>query len=127
MIEGLFSNTNYVAAKQLMDVTMLRHEAIASNLANLETPGYKRMDVSASFQDQLQKAVAMKDQDAIRSLRPTLAVDTTAKSLRPDGNTVQLESEMLRLTQNSMDHALESHLITGNLLRIRTAIIGRNS
>jgi flagellar basal-body rod protein FlgB len=49
MIEALFSDSNYLAAKRMLDVTVLRHEAIASNLANVETPNYKRLDVSPSF------------------------------------------------------------------------------
>ncbi|MEP6662309.1 MAG: hypothetical protein ABJC04_01475 [Verrucomicrobiota bacterium] len=32
----------------MLDVTAMRQEAIASNLANLETPNHKRIDVSAS-------------------------------------------------------------------------------
>jgi flagellar basal-body rod protein FlgB len=45
MISALFSQPNYVGAKKMLDATVLRHEAIASNLANIETPNYKRMDV----------------------------------------------------------------------------------
>ena len=38
MIDALFSQSNYLAAKKMLDASVLRHEAIASNLANLETP-----------------------------------------------------------------------------------------
>jgi len=48
MIDGLFNQTNYVAAKKMLDATALRHEAIASNLANLETPRYKRVSSKQS-------------------------------------------------------------------------------
>ena len=40
MIDGLFAGANYTGLKQMMDATVLRHEAIASNLANVETPHY---------------------------------------------------------------------------------------
>jgi hypothetical protein len=46
MIDALFTDSDYVAAKKMLDVTVLRHQAIASNLANVETPNYKRLDVS---------------------------------------------------------------------------------
>ena len=46
MIEALFNQPNYQATKKLLDVSVLRHEALASNLANLETPNYKRIDVA---------------------------------------------------------------------------------
>jgi flagellar basal body rod protein FlgB len=47
--------------------------------------------------------------------------------VRKDGNTVQLESELLRLNQNYMEHHLETQLITGALLKLRLAITGRPS
>ena len=49
MIEALFESKNYQASKKLMDMTVLRQEAIAANLANAQTPGYKRVDVDLSL------------------------------------------------------------------------------
>lgn len=127
MVEGLFSGTNYIAAKRLLDATALRHEAIASNLANVETPGYRRMDVAPSFEAQLKQAIGSGNTAAMNAMRPTLGVDETAKPVRQDGNTVSLEAEMLRLNQNSVEHAMETQMITGNLMRMRLAITGRAS
>src|SRR5580658_6476325 len=100
MIDALFTDSGYVAAKKMLDVTLLRHQAIASNLANVETPNYKRMDVSSSFETQLRQAVAGQNSTEIAALQPSLTVDTDAVSGRSDGNTVQLETEMLKLNQN---------------------------
>ena len=61
MIEALFNQPNLLAAKRLLDVTAARHEAIASNLANIETPNYRRVDVAPSFERELQSAVASRD------------------------------------------------------------------
>ena len=110
----------------MLDATALRHEAIASNLANLETPNYKRVDVAATFESQLDQAVASKDPRQIGSVNPELAIDTSAYSGRNDGNTVQLESEMLKLNQNMVEHTLETQLITSSLLRMRLAITGKS-
>jgi hypothetical protein len=38
---------------------------------------------------------------------------------------VQLETELGHLQQNLVEHALETQLVTGNLLRLRLAITGR--
>ena len=125
MIDALFSQPNYVAAKKMLDATALRQDAIASNLANLETPNYKRMDLAPSFSAELQRAVGTPDNSStISSLQPTLAVDASATSSNRDGNTVQLESELLNLNQNSFAHALETQLVTGNMLHLRMAITG---
>ena len=125
MIDALFTESGYVAAKKMLDVSLLRHQAIASNLANVETPNYKRLDVSASFEDQLRQAVAGRNSSEIASLQPSLAVDTTAISGRSDGNTVQLETEMLKLNTNTVENTLETQLVSGSLAKLRLAITGR--
>jgi flagellar basal-body rod protein FlgB len=126
MINALFGDSNYLAAKRMLDVTVLRHEAIASNLANLETPNYKRLDVSPTFESQLKQAVASKDPSQIEGLQPSLAVDMSANSGRSDGNTVQLESELMKLNQNMVEHSLETQLVSASLTRMRLAITGKS-
>lgn len=127
MIEALFSQPNYLVAKKALDATTLRHEAIASNLANLETPGYRRVDVAPAFQAELQRACASRDPAQIASLKPTLAPDANAVPNSRDGNTVNLESEMMQMNQNTLNHALETQLITGALLRLKLAITGKSA
>ena len=127
MIEALFNQHGYVATKKMMDATALRHEAIASNIANIETPNYKRVVVAMSFQDELKAAVGAGETTKVSSLTPLLAEDTTAVAANRDGNTVQLESELLKLNQNTLAHTLETHLVTGTLLKLRLAITGRIS
>ena len=126
MIDALFNQPNYLAAKKMLDVTVLRHEAIASNLANVEVPNYKRLDVSPSFESQLAQAVASKDPSQIASIQPSLSIDTTASSGRNDGNTVQLETEMLKLNQNMVEDTLETLLVSRSLLKMRRAITGKS-
>jgi flagellar basal-body rod protein FlgB len=125
MIDALFNTSNYTAAKQMLDFTVLRQEAIASNLANLETPNYKRIDVAPSFVDALRRAVGTGDTERIRSTKPTLAIDTTRVSGRGDGNTVELESELAELNQTLLAHTLETQLVSGTLQSLRLAITGR--
>ena len=126
MIDALFGDSNYVAAKKMLDVNVLRHEAIASNIANVETPNYKRLDVSPSFESQLSQAVASRDAGQIAGLQPELAVDNQAISGRSDGNTVQLETEMLKLNQNMVEHSLETQLVSAALTKMRLAITGKS-
>ena len=127
MIEGLFNQTNYVAAKKMLDVTALRQEAIASNLANLETPHYQRVDVAPSFTTELSQALATHSPSQIGSVQARLEVDTTAVAQNKDGNTVDLETELMEENKNVLAHALEAQLITGSLLRLRLAITGRSA
>ena len=127
MVNAIFNQSNYAAAKAMLDTTVLRHEAISSNLANLETPNYRRVDIAPSFQSELRQAMTSGDSDRLGSLRPSLAVDLSSVASNRDGNTVQLENELLQLNQNAMEHALETQLVSGSLMRLRMAITGRSA
>lgn len=124
MIEALFSQPNYLTAKKTLDAVALRQEAISNNLANLETPGYKRVDLAPSFEQALERASASGDSSEISSLTPTLAADATAVPSSKDGNTVHLESELMRMNQNAMTHTLETQMVSGMLQKMRAAITG---
>lgn len=125
MIEALFNQPNYLAAKKTLDAVALRQEAINNNLANLETPGYKRVDLAPSFEKELEKATASNDPQQISSLAPSLAVDATAKAVSKDGNTVNLEQELMHMNQNAMTHSLETQMVTNLLAKMRLAIRGQ--
>lgn len=127
MIDALFTQPNYVAAKRMLDVTAARLEAVASNLANIETPNYRRVEVAAGFETQLRQAIAAGDARQVAQLRPTVTEDPKALALRPDGNTVDLEGEMVRMYRASMEHALETQLVTSALAKMRMAITGRSA
>lgn len=126
MIDGLFNQTSYVAAKRLLDVTALRQEAIASNIANVETPHYKRLDVAPAFANELKQAIESNDTSRLATSKPQLAADSSAIAQRHDGNTVDLESELMRMNQNYLEHQLETQLISGSMLKLRLAITGRS-
>lgn len=127
MIDALFSQPAYLAAKKSLDAVALRQEAIASNIANLETPGYQRVDVSPAFESDLQRAIASGDSNQIASLQPTISVDTTAVPESRDGNTVNLESELAEMNQNSVLNTLDTQLVSWNLARLRMVVTGKSS
>jgi flagellar basal-body rod protein FlgB len=126
MISALFDQSSYLAAKSMLESTSLRQQAITANIANVETPGYKRLMVSESFESDLQRAVSTGDKDAIRTLKGKLTVDSSAVAAGLDGNTVRVEDELLALNQNFLENALETRLITGSLMKLRMAITGKS-
>jgi flagellar basal-body rod protein FlgB len=127
MIEGLFNQPSYLAAKKTLDAVAVRQQAIANNIANLETPGYKRVDLDASFRTELDRACASGNANQIAALKPTLSVDATAVANSRDGNSVSLENEMMQLNQNAMTHTLETQMLSGMLMRLKMAITGKSS
>ena len=124
MIEALFESNNYQASKKLMDVTVLRQEAIAANLANANTPAYKRVDIDSDFSTAFKNALSGKSNEKIDNLSVNLAVDSSAPKTDASGNTVDIEKEMVLLSENQIQHQLESRMISGRLSRLRLAIKG---
>ena len=125
MIEALFSQTNYIAAKKGLDASGLKHQAIASNLANVETPGYRRVDTAPSFNAAFTRALREGNKKQLASLQPQVTVDQAAVSKNKDGNTVDVEQEVVALNQNALAHKLQAQLISGTLSKLRLAITGR--
>lgn len=126
MIDALFNQPNYLAAKKSLDVVALRQQAIAGNIANLETPGYQRMDIAPTFQAELDRACASRNAGDLARLQPTLAPDPTALPNGRDGNTVSLERELMLMSQNTLTNQLETQLVAGTFSKLRTAITGKS-
>jgi flagellar basal-body rod protein FlgB len=127
MIEALFSQPGYVGAKRMLDTLAVRHEALAANIANAETPHYKRIDLAPSFRDELQQALASNDPARVNAVQPRLAVDATALPMNRDGNTVNLEHELVELGQNTLQHSVETQMVSAALAKLRLAITGKSS
>jgi flagellar basal-body rod protein FlgB len=127
MIDALFNQPSFLAANKALDAVVLRGEAIQNNLANLETPGYKRIDLAPSFDAQLKEAIASGNSGQIAALNPTLAADPNAVSSSLDGNTVHLESELMQMNENGVAHSLETQLVSGMFQRMEMAITGKDA
>ncbi len=91
------------------DASWLRNDAISNNIANADTPGYKRQDVN--FETQLAKALRhsrYKTTDArvadlnTNRLRPITYTDYAGFSYRIDGNNVDPDTEGAYLAKNQI-------------------------
>jgi flagellar basal-body rod protein FlgB len=128
MIDPIFQTDNYQLARKLLDVASLRQEAIATNVANAETPGFRRIDVSPDFAAQLKARLAAGNfVETSDTLKPQLAEDQTARSVRPDGNTVEIERELLAMNRNAVEYDYLSEIVSSNLRQLRVAITGRSA
>ena len=126
VIDPIFQTDNYQLARKLLDATALRQEAIATNVANSETPGFRRLDLAPDFAVQLKARVAAGDfAQTAATLRPQLAEDQTARSIRPDGNTVEIERELLAMNRNAVEYDYLTEIVSSNLKQLKVAITGR--
>lgn len=91
------------------DASWLRNDAISNNIANADTPGYKRQDVN--FETQLAKALRNSrytSMDAkvanvkMNRLNPITYTDYAGYSYRIDGNNVDPDTEQVYLVKNQV-------------------------
>lgn len=100
----------------------LRQRAIAGNIANIETPGYRRFDVS--FEETLAKALESSDALDAEELRPEIYQPMNTP-LRSNGNDVNLEAEIGELVKNSLRHTAYIRILRKKFSQIEAAISSR--
>ncbi len=136
MIEKLlFSNTMSLMERGL-DASALRNEVIANNLANVDTPGFKRSDVV--FEEELRRAVAGQQKLQGRMTHPKhipippgnhgvipRIITERETSIRNDGNNVDIDREMALMAKNSIMYDALTQALNGDLRKIKMAIEGR--
>lgn len=113
-----------VTLQKLLDAAALRHRVIANNLANVNTPGYRRRVVS--FDDHLARALTTGDLAALRGWKPAV-VASGDPALRADGNNVSLERELADLMKNTLVYNACTRLLTARIEAYRAAITGQSS
>ena len=125
MIESVMAQETYVLAKKMLDAAALRHELIATNLANAETPGFKRLDLDPEFSLQLEALMQKGNLSAARNLEIKSLEDSAAKVSRPDGNNVELDRELLEMNRNALEYDFLAEYASNSIKRLKTAITGR--
>ncbi len=126
MVDPIFQSDNYNVARKLLDAAALRQQAIAANIANTDTPGYRRLDVNADFADQLKARLGDGDKTGIAEIKPRLVEDSHARVVRPDGNTVELEHELLAMNRNSVEYEYLAEVVSRSIKQLKLAITGRS-
>ncbi len=126
MISPVSQTTNFALAAKLLDAAVMRQEAIATNVANAETPGYKRIDINADFNRALEAQLQQGGSSAdIKNLQLSLQTDETARTMRQDGNTVEVEKEVLEMNRNTVAYEFLTDYVSSNFKSLKFAITGR--
>ena len=122
--EFLTDITQKVLARTL-DASAYRQKTIANNIANVETPGYKRRYVS--FEDELNTLLKSGTRRDIRKGLNEMSFVSKAdydSPTRPDGNNVNIDAEMADLAKNSLKYRAITTLLEGKGSMLRSAIMG---
>ena len=124
MIEKIFSSPSYDGSKFMMDVAVMRQEIFSSNLGNIETPGFKRLELSKDFGKVF--ADAMKAGKPASIQMPSVNSDLLSPAQRMDGNNVVLQDELLAMGKNTAEYEALSDFVSGSMRTLRMAIQGRS-
>ncbi len=121
--------------KRALDAAWFRQGVLSNNIANIDTPGFKRQDIDfdAMLKDYLDGSrLAMTrtnenhfgvDYNALMGLRPRVVTDNTG-SFRRDGNNVNIDVEMARLAQNNVKYNALTSQINAQIKRLKAPIRG---
>ncbi|MDO5572809.1 MAG: flagellar basal body rod protein FlgB [bacterium] len=105
---------------QAADAAWLRNEAISNNIANADTPGYKRQDVS--FEEELKHALKANKYESLdqkvgdinlKHIEGRVYTDSANYSYRLDGNNVDIDNENVELASNQIKYNAMIQSISG--------------
>ena len=126
---NVFDYTNIL--DKAADASWMRENVITNNIANIDTPGYKRQDVD--FESVLQKALGKTKYSSldkkVRELNQDLGKLTTTSytdaanySYRLDRNNVDENTENAELASESLRYQLLTTAITNNFSRMQKVL-----
>ena len=133
--QKIFSQTVSILEKAL-NLRSKKHNVIASNIANMDTPDYKAFDIV--IEKELQKVSGGKTSVSLnqtnkahmqsrRSKAEGISVqidDTQGLSLRGDGNTVDIDKQMANMAENTLKFNAAAQMIHKKFQGLKSAIQG---
>ncbi|MCA8878665.1 MAG: FlgB family protein [Rhodobacteraceae bacterium] len=123
----------FKTASALASHAMSRQSVVARNIANADTPGYVARDLSP-FSETYENAQPVGPDGTLRTTRPghvaharfgtdpTFVEAELAGDASPNGNTVSLETEMIKSAEIRQQHDLALATYRGGLDLLRTAL-----
>jgi flagellar basal-body rod protein FlgB len=109
--------------ERVLDVSALRHQVIAANLANVDTPGYRTRDLRP-FAGEIERAMAGNESSLSEQSFTPVAHEIRGLLERPDGNNVSVERESLLLAQNQLRFQVAVQFMKAEFHRMSLAITG---
>jgi len=131
-VEMIGSNAfNYInVLGKAADASWTRNEVIANNIANVDTPGYKRKDVQ--FESYLTSALAGDNSLDSRvadvnlsTLDAKVYTDSASLSYRLDGNNVDIDTESASLAENQIHYYALLDSMTQEFSRLKTVLAAK--
>jgi flagellar basal-body rod protein FlgB len=139
MLNEMFANSPIPVLEQLVNFAQARHGVLASNVANIDTPGYRTKDLSTDqFQAKLKAAIGERDSGVSSLGAGPLATgeqiasdpfarvsDNMNNILYHDDSNVGLEQQVAAITKNHMQHNLALTILNSQFRLLQTAVSER--
>jgi flagellar basal-body rod protein FlgB len=146
MIESMFSDTTLPALEQVAKFSERRHEVLAGNVANINTPGYRGRDLSVDdFRRSLAEAIELQEQGGAATPRQMLGyapgqvgvndpatLDPYAGTKHAmetlvyhDGSDLNMERQVTELSKNQAFHRMAISLMRSQFNTLNAAISER--
>ncbi len=108
--------------ERYLSLTSKRETVIASNMANIDTPGYRTQDVN--FQRELSRAMAGAGSEATSSPNNVAVYKVPGLLERPDGNNVDMDRESMLLSEIQLQYQVGTQLMKARFHQLLSAING---
>lgn len=110
-----------------LDGLWARQQAIQENIANYETPGYKKKVVS--FEEELANAISNRKQTRLETIQKVKQIGVSERiveeeNLRADDNNVDVEKENIELARAQLQYSMAIRQLNDYYSRLRIAITG---
>ena len=127
-------SNNLKILEKALDASLMRNEVIAQNIANVDTPNYKKRTVK--FEEYLSAALKSSNfkgftthskhisigGNDVDSIGIKVTQDYKELSMRLDGNNVDVEAEMAAMAQNSLQYNTLIQSLSGKYRILKSAI-----
>ena len=137
MLERILETKTHVLLNKAMDVGNLRNDVIADNIANANTPKFKRREVI--FEEKMKKALEgttdqlglnLTNSRHIQMEGNNMDIEPEVRVLedltfRNDENNVDIDNEMAKMTKNKINYDAVSRSMSNEIRLLRMAITGR--
>ncbi|OPZ84204.1 MAG: Flagellar basal body rod protein FlgB [Firmicutes bacterium ADurb.Bin419] len=133
MLDRILFGTKVI--EKSLDASLMRNEAIAQNIANVDTPGYKRKTVS--FEEELSDALSKNNSFKGKRTDPrhipiggrdvdevgiNVSEDSSSNVMRLDGNNVDIENEMAKMAENNIRYNVLIQRMSNTFSRMKSVI-----
>ena len=134
MLEQVVNTSVIDVSSRALAAANLRHEVLSNNIANVNTPNFKRSHVR--FEDLLKKELGLEDDPLMKVVRThdrhlpipyhgkthAFIEQESTTNMRLDGNNVDIDIEMADVAKNQLYYNAMANQISSHIGKLKSVI-----